>query len=385
MARSTVLFIFILAILAGFLGYNYFVRPFARPNNAVTEPTLQSSPEPEIESSSTDDVIARLSSRQKVAQLIAYPVRVNDAGISTTSAEIILASQPGMVTLFGSTIATSTARQAVSTLKSNFDRINPIRLLVATEHEGGTVQRLSGKGFTRLPAWQTMCELEEVDRKKLQLQAAKELNQVGIDIVFGPVVDLAEANPYLKSRVCSAEADTVINRTTELVKILQSQKILPVVKHFPGIGKTTKDLHVDTDEVMLTPDDVAVFQSVLSAYPEIGVMVSHVVVADQFDQQPCSLASGCVQGLRDTFPQALVFSDALEMQSALNAVESESLTEVAKVAILAGNDILVFSPGGTDEQLGGVIAFLAEEYDQNADLKMRVDASVKKLVEYKMR
>jgi beta-N-acetylhexosaminidase len=383
MPRSTTIFILVLIALASILGYNYFAQPFAGLNSIPTEELEQMIVDQEIEGDL--DKIEQPISETELSQLIALPYLLS-ADESTQSAVVswIIQNQPGAVTLFGEKISSSAASLAINKIGDNFDK--ETKPLIAVDHEGGRVQRLSGVGFTDLPSWESVCALNEAQRKNLLSTSAQELSQVGVEMIFAPVIDVASQSAVLKDRICSSDPTTITQRAAEFIEIFGQQKIWPVIKHYPGIGSISKDLHRQYDEVDLSEEEILVFKDLLSTYQFLGVMSAHVGVKDRYEDLPCSLNSDCIGDLNDYFPQALVFTDALDMSSAESypGVEKPlSLAERSVLAILAGNDVLVFGPNVKLVDIKEVSLALATTYKSDKEFQRQAKISIKKIRQYK--
>ncbi|MFH2118245.1 MAG: glycoside hydrolase family 3 N-terminal domain-containing protein, partial [Candidatus Paceibacterota bacterium] len=262
--------------------------------------------------------------------------------------------------------------------------------LVAVDHEGGVVQRLRGKGFTTLASWRQNCQTDSSSRVEEFSQSASELNRAGVQIVFAPVVDVARANSFLGSRACTG-VDEIVSATQDYVTSFAQYGILPVIKHFPGIGSLTSDPHNQLDSVSLEAEDTSVFNQILSAFPNLGVMTTHVVVENKTAGKPCSLSALCLQSFPTNFPQALIFTDALEMASAGLELESNAATESSKPlsqraqeALIAGNDVLVFGETINAEQITALVDDLAGRYESEKLFRNRIDEAVLKILALKL-
>lgn len=378
---STKILILILLLVAVLSGYNYFKKPFlARFANveqqlelAVAQPT----PDP------IQVAVDELTVREKILQLIDYPV-VLDMSEASLSAELtwIEANRPGFITLFGRTITSSAAGEFIQSTRFSAGFLP----LIAVDHEGGTVQRLSGPGFTRLPDWRQVCQMESEARTELFTQSANELAKTGVQIVFAPVVDIARTGSFLGTRACLTE-DEVVNTATDYITSFAQSGILSVVKHFPGIGSVASDPHFQLDTVELEAQDTIVFDRILSSFPNIGVMTTHVAVAAGTNGMPCSLSVACLDRFPVNFPEVLLFTDALEMRSASlieNSDEVKSLPEVAIQAAAAGNNVLVFGEKVDAAQIEEVIDALESHYESNENFSRRIDDSVKKIISIKL-
>ncbi|HEY8194331.1 MAG TPA: glycoside hydrolase family 3 N-terminal domain-containing protein, partial [Hyphomicrobium sp.] len=135
------------------------------------------------------------------------------------------------------------------------------RLFVAADQEGGYVSRLSPP-LKRQPTLgmlvaklKTDTEREKAVRDYAETQA-RELDRLGITMNFGPVVDLRlggpgrndgetrlywraiDSDPYLVAKVAGWYCDT-----------LTKYNIICTLKHFPGLGRVTRDTHLMTGEI----------------------------------------------------------------------------------------------------------------------------------------
>ena len=155
-----------LLLLAFFLGYNYFKQPFLK-NFKRKEAVVEILPKPE-------DEFVGLKKRdltvgEKVAQLIAVPVDLDNFSIATAAAaskeeaplvfDWLRQHNPGFVLYFGTKIEPVTVAGASDKILSSFSEEQYLPLL-AVDHEGGQVQRLSGEGFTELPAWRNLTQVD---------------------------------------------------------------------------------------------------------------------------------------------------------------------------------------------------------------------------------
>lgn len=378
MSRSTIIFLLILSILAGLLGYNYFAKPF---NNLASEsvektPTFTPTPTP----TPTPSLIAELTPKEKVSQLLTYPLLLASEEASLSAQlQWVEQYQPGAVLLFGQNISTASASQAQRELSQIKFQHEQSPLLVV-DHEGGLVQRLSGSGFTRLPSWKKLCQSELETRRNTLQQSAQELSAVGVDVILGPVVDLASSSGSLATRTCAADPDLVAARAQELIEIFKAEQILPVIKHFPGIGGVNLDLHHEFTNASLRPADLSVFKEVLSENSQLGVMATHVGVVGKYEDQPCSLNQDCLSDLTEYFTEALVISDALEMEAAGQG--GLSLAERAVAAVEAGNHLLTFGAEVSTQDLSQVVTALENEYQADEEFAKQVKAAVEKLWRY---
>jgi beta-glucosidase-like glycosyl hydrolase len=376
------IFIVLLAGLAILLGFNYFIRPFESAQQKQEQNKMAKEKELEellIVKKSNQDILDQLSSRERVLQMIAYPVVVTD--------ELeIPETKNGFFTLFGDQISMELATNTISSIKQN-NQVYELPTFIAVDHEGGSVQRLNGEGFSQLNSWRDVCALSPSQRDAVLKQSANELKKAGIDVVLAPILDVGR-NPVLKDRICTLDSYPVIaDSSMDYTTIFSNLGILTVLKHFPGIGQTKKDLHKSYEYISVLENDVKLYKYVLDQNERIGVMTSHVGVASQDPEIPCSVSPYCVSELNQAYPDVLVFTDALEMESAAyninNPLVPKELDLVSKQAVEAGNDVLIYGPSVTHSDLDVVVGNLTKEYENNSQFKSYVDQSVLKIIEYK--
>jgi beta-glucosidase-like glycosyl hydrolase len=393
--KNTLLFILILLALAGLTGWNYFYKPFGNWSDQLTSSTTKPSPAPQPSSTTpAQQMLANLTTKQKIAQLIAAPVTLaanSKESVAEASASAWLSeNKAGFVTVFGSKITLVDAQTKIQNLKSQGELLvgtSALPLHVAVDHEGGSVQRLNGLGFRALPSWQELCARPATQSALLMASSAAQLREAGVSIVFGPVLDQSNPNSVLKNRTCHATTEVIATQTRQFIKIYRQNYITPVVKHFPGIGMAKVDLHQQFDQVTVTPEMAQLYHDILGANPTIGVMTSHVGVANQYPDIPCSLSGACVQELTASYPQVLIFTDALEMVAAgYKGVDQplKSLPLRAREAIVSGNDVLVFGPSVNPKQLSEIIDELAKEYEINQTFQKNVNQRLEKIITFKL-
>ncbi len=371
MDLKTKLFSVLLGIFAVWLGWKYFTRE----GITVLVPT------PTPAASATHAPGQPRATRADIAQLLAVPITLSGATVSTSSGNLAFAAEEkvGFVSLFGDSIASRAAQQAISQIRA---AVGP-QVMVAVDHEGGTVQRLSGTGFTKLPALQELCDSSDaLARQRLFAKSATELRQAGVDVIYAPVADLASNSAVLKSRTCSDNEVITTTVNQEMISAFIRRGILPVIKHYPGIGAITRDLHREIDALYDTPKELTVIQTLLQVQPNAGVMTTFVLVTGMAENAPCALDFNCVMKLNSYSQRTLIFTDALEMKSALTGtdlVSQKTLVQVSKEAMLAGNHVLVYGKGVTGKELSEVLNMLVSEYDSNQAMREKIDQALLKI------
>ena len=234
--------------------------------------------------------------------------------------------------------------------EADADRLRALRtrssvpLLIATDEEGGTVQRLRSLG--KIPSQRDVAAASTpAEAAALVADHAGAVAALGIDIVLGPVVDVGSAAP-IGSRSFGDDPSAVAQYARAYVDAWRSVGITPTLKHFPGHGRASADTHeraastppfADLDAVEFVP------YRTLAATPGIAVMVGHLDTDGLTeDGVPASLSPSAIGMLRSIgYDDAIVVTDALDM----GAVPLD-LPEAAVVAVAAGADIALFTGTG---------------------------------------
>jgi beta-N-acetylhexosaminidase len=220
----------------------------------------------------------------------------------------------------------------------------PIAPFVASDEEGGTVQRLSA-ALDDLPAADTMAEGTPAAAAAVIQPYAASMRQLGFNMVFGPVADVGSGSG-LGTRSFGSDPTTVAGFTDAIIAAQQAAGMISVVKHWPGIGAGNTDPHDALDavapiETLRTKDLIPFRSAIEDGVP--AVMVAHVEVPGLTPAGvPASLSRAAITDeLRGKEGYSgLVITDSLGMEA---VVDSTPQDEAAEMAIGAGADIALVS------------------------------------------
>lgn len=175
-------------------------------------------------------------------------------------------------------------------------------------------------------------------------EVARQCRVMGIQVNFAPDIDVNSnaANPVIGNRAYGEDPELVARKGIMYAKGMESGKVLPVSKHFPGHGDTSTDSHhtlpvINHNRERLNEVEIAPFKKYIDARLA-SVMTGHLYVP-ALDQAkgPASLSQKIVTGLlKDELGfTGLVFTDGLAMKGV--SIEDNHCVR----ALLAGNDILL--------------------------------------------
>jgi beta-N-acetylhexosaminidase len=248
---------------------------------------------------------------------------------------------------------------------------NGVPLLIATDEEGGAVQRFSVLGTLSSPE-HVAFTMPAAQAQSMISRHGDLLHAIGIDMVFGPLADVAPAygSSPLGARVFSSDPTTVQAYALAYVKGWQAAGMLPTIKHFPGMGSATGNTdYGPATTPALSQLKIRDFIPYDGAMANTGtaIMVGNQTVPGWFTG-PASLSPIVDNYLRTElgYKNNLVITDSLSAD-AVTALTSESQAAVA--AIVAGNDIalVVEAPDTNLTQNKALVASLTSALRQAVD------------------
>ena len=160
--------------------------------------------------------------------------------------------------------------------------------LIFIDQEGGRVQRLNNKEFIKFPPQNIFGELYKKDEYlaldlayKTSFLLGYELKKVGIDVNFSPVCDIYYnyGHSVIGDRSFGENPNIVKQLSERYCKGLRESGIIPVLKHFPGHGRSEKDTHHNISIVSSKYSDLITTDFIpfsLLKYESL-VMLSHII------------------------------------------------------------------------------------------------------------
>lgn len=237
-------------------------------------------------------------------------------------------------------------RELTSELQRSCVRDGPA-LFIATDHEGGRVQRF-GDGFTRIPPMAELAPRPSVEVESLFHRVGLELASCGINFNLAPVADLCSAlRPgAIGDRSFGTNPEEAAQQVCAVVAGLQRAGIMSCVKHFPGHGDTDVDSHRDLPSIAVTRKqldarELVPFRAAIAA-GAAAVMSGHALYPQAGDADlPASLSAHWLREVlrRQLGFDRLVVADAVEMDGLRRHWDP---LEAGRLAIDAGNDLLIY-------------------------------------------
>ena len=216
-------------------------------------------------------------------------------------------------------------------------------LLISVDQEGGPVQRLK-EPFTIIPPARDLgLKATAPEVEALAQRVARELALVGINVNLAPVLDVPrEPDCPLWERAYGQDPDLVGLLGTAAIRGYLSGGVLPVAKHFPGLGDTRVDSHLDLplsqSGDLLRGKDLLPFRRAVAAGVPL-IMTAHLVVPE-WDDLAATLSPVILQEKlrRDLGFEGVIITDDLEMGA---IATRQMVPEGAREALKAGADLLL--------------------------------------------
>ena len=160
-----------------------------------------------------------------------------------------------------------------------------------------------------------------------------------------PVVDVpTDTSSYMYDRSYGRGAEKTSIYTEQLIKTMNNDDMVSVMKHFPGYGDN-EDTHIGVAvderpyEVFESSDFLPFISGINAGGP--CILVSHNIVKSMDSDKPASLSKNVHDILRNELKfSGIIMTDDLSMDAVKEYAEGG---EAAVYAILAGNDIIVSS------------------------------------------
>ena len=252
----------------------------------------------------------------------------------------------GGILLFGPSAPSNLGSQLASLETHVPGRIG---LLVMTDEEGGGVQRMANLvGYLPWPAWMG-ANWSAAQIQAAVAQVAIRMYANGVNMDLAPVVDVDGTNAAPSAtnpdgwRSFSGNTAVVTRDGIAFMNGLRSSHVIPVLKHFPGLGGSTGNTDNGAAQTLpwSTLKQVAIppFAAAINDGAP-AVMVSNATVPG-LTTLPASLSPAVMRELKITLHfQGLVMTDSLSA-GAISAA-GYSVPAAAVQALRAGADMVMF-------------------------------------------
>lgn len=266
-------------------------------------------------------------------------------------------------------------------------------LIIAVDQEGGEVARLKKPDFTEFLGNPHITDAENAEI--FGTIVANELKSVHINMNFAPVMDFipdpkemgSNFKSIMQNRAFPGTPENVAKLGSYVIESMQKNGVMAVAKHFPGIGRTTRDSHIElpilkteyANQTLMEKSDLIPFKAAIKS-DVAGIMLSHILYESIDSEWPASLSYNIAKRvLRDQMGyQGVVMTDDLDMK----AVKHDIKTSIRQI-LNADIDIAMIchkSPAieTAFNEIVKLITTYEEFYRKASESLQRIDALKKK-------
>jgi beta-N-acetylhexosaminidase len=322
--------------------------PASAPASSVPTPPSSAPTTPPSSSAPPADCVTRtidaMSLPERAGQVLMIGTAVDaPSGLGDTVARYHL----GGVFLHGrSTQSKSRLGSGIAGLQKRA----PVPLLISLDQEGGQVQTLKGADFPRLPSALKLGGQSTGTIRDTTSDSAHRLAGIGVTIDLAPVADtvpagLGDGNPPIGGfdRQFGSDPKKVAASIRTVVGASQSEGVLTVLKHFPGLGRVHANTDTSSKAVDATTDDDDPYLQPFAAGVQAGsagVMISSASYPRLDPDNVAAFSSTIITGLlRGKLGfKGLVMSDDL---GAAVAVAATAPGDRAVRFVAAGGDVVL--------------------------------------------
>ena len=360
----------------------FLIAPNISKDNKATT-TEQETPVEKVEppKPKIDPVKEQLESMtldEKIAQLLI----VQNPGMTISEAELRrLETKPygGYILMENNYGTLAETRKFVQTLQDKSKH----PLIIATDQEGGLVQRLTkitDRVPTNIPDMYRLGKTnDDVLAKEVGRVMAEEMRVIGINVDFAPDADvfLNPQNQVIGTRSFSEKPEVVAKMSLALTQGMEENGVVATYKHFPGHGDTATDSHLNLPIINRTREDLdkvdlVPFKNAIDNGAKV-IMSGHIALPKVTgNNDPATLSKQILTDLlRDELGYTgLIVTDGMNMGALVNNYPED---EIYYRAIAAGADMLVL-PAHPDLAIKSIKDNISEE---------RIDESVYRIMKFK--
>jgi beta-N-acetylhexosaminidase len=294
------------------------------------------------ENATIDDLMAHMSVDEKIGQLILFEFL--DSQMTPTIAAQIKQFHVGGAILYRWNV---TDAAGVRQLDRDMQAQAKIPLFVATDQEGGAVDRLAFLGYH--PSAEEMGARNNPDYVRQRgLEDGRALADLGMNMNFAPVVDvqgIPDGQSVMGSRMFGWTPDKVTTMAGAYLSGLQQDgHVVGALKHFPGLGSVPGDPHQGPVTLNRSVEDMdridwAPYRALFATGQAQAVMTTHLDVPAVDPGVPTTLSYKVTTGiLRDRLGfQGVIATDGIYMKAIASRYSFE---QMIVGSVLAGNDLI---------------------------------------------
>ena len=283
-------------------------------------------------------ILSQMTVEEKIGQLLLFGF--SGTSLNADIQNLIETKYIGGVLLLGKNIQNM---QQLKKLNNDLQSISQLPLFIAVDQEGGSVARIQESSKTNISQRYLQGEKQICD---ISVQRAKMLKELGINMNLAPVAEYITNNSsFMYERTFSGSRQEVAQKVYSAVKGYVDSKMISTVKHFPGHDNQSKDTHSTIAQVNISPQQwdeyIYTFKYPIDKGIVDVIMVGHIKFP-KIDDKPATVSKVIIDGKlrKEIGYEGVVITDDMQMSSIWKYAQ---YCNTAKEALLAGNDILLYS------------------------------------------
>lgn len=332
-----------------------------------------------------DETLAGMTLHEKVCQMMFVTPEeltgedsVTVAGDATRQA---LENYPvGGIVYFAKNLE---SQDQVKEMIDNSQKYSSVGLFVATDEEGGVVNRLMDTvGTTYIGSMYYYKDDGDETAYENAYTIANDMSALGFNLDFAPVADVWSNpdNTVIGERAYSDDYAQAAELVGNAVKGFNDGGVMCTLKHFPGHGDTAEDSHYSSAYVHRTKEEIMAdemqpFRSGIEAGAEF-VMVGHLIVPD-IDEVPATLSYKIATGiLREELKfEGVAITDSFEMES---IADNYSVDDAVVMSVKAGMDMIL-----QPKDMASAVNSIEQAVADGELSEDRIDESVRRILTLK--
>ncbi len=348
-------------------------------------PTPEPTPMPDPVLTRAEELLAGMSLREKLCQLMIVRPEVLTGESPVTAAgettRLALEQYPvgGLIYSVDNLVTQEQTREMIENTQS----YSKIPLIISADEEGGNVGRLMYKlGTTFIHSMYSYKDMGEDTAYQNALTIGTDMVSCLFNTDFAPVADVwtNPANTVIGDRAYSDEFGQASELVAAAVRGFTESGVICCVKHFPGHGDTSTDTHegaavVDKSLEELRAGEFLPFEAGIEAGVDM-VMVGHITVT-AVDDEPATISHEVITGLlrEELGWDGVVVTDSLDM----GALAGYEIGEVCVKYLEAGGDIMLGIP-----DLAAALTALETAVTEGRLTEQRIDESALRVLMLKL-
>ena len=302
---------------------------------------------------------------------------------------------------FGAVLVMKNHLKDTAAFKSRIKEANEglkIPLLVASDQEGGFVNRLGGisEKWKHAPSAKEMRDMPADSVQLISAEIGAELMELGINMNLAPVLDPAKdhrkKNSFMEESARSWEKDsTSTEKVQAFVQGMRQSGVVCVSKHFPGYDSWTNSDHqiaISASPKKKIAYNVEFFKRLSD---DIPVTMMSSVRFIRISSRPAVFEPKIVKMARDMSPETVILTDDLwgvslrAWVSGTERVKSKGyprkdFRKLIRTALTAGNDMFMITyPAKAVE----MVNYLVQISKNNKTYRKRIEESAARILKMK--